>query len=229
MADFSRYAIYYAPPAGPLAEFGARWLGWDPVTGRTCAYPEVAGLPCAVAELTATPHKYGFHGTLKPPFRLAPGTEAGRLIVALDALAADLAQLALEGLALRRIDGFLALTPRGDTSALARLAAEVVERLHRFRAPVPEAELARRRGKGLSPRQEALLMRWGYPYVMEDFRFHLTLTGSLAPETAAMTEAALAPLLAPILPEPFEVRELCLFGEAEDRRFHEVYRSALSG
>ncbi|TMV43101.1 DUF1045 domain-containing protein, partial [Thioclava sp. BHET1] len=135
----------------------------------------------------------------------------------------------LEGLALHRIGGFLALTPRGDTSPLARLAAEVVERLDRFRAPAPEAELARRRGKGLSPRQEALLMRWGYPYVMEEFRFHLTLTGSLPPEMAMATEAALAPLLAPILPEPFEIRELCLFGEAEDGRFHEVHRSALSG
>ncbi|TMV36066.1 DUF1045 domain-containing protein, partial [Thioclava sp. BHET1] len=99
MADFSRYAVYYAPPAGPLADFGAGWLGWDPVAGLPRAHPAVAGLPCPVAELTATPRKYGFHGTLKPPFRLAPGTEAGGLIAALDALAADLAPLALEGLA----------------------------------------------------------------------------------------------------------------------------------
>ena len=31
----------------------------------------------------------------------------------------------------------------------------------------------------LTPRQRGYLERWGYPYVMEDFRFHMTLTGRL--------------------------------------------------
>ena len=34
---------------------------------------------------------------------------------------------------------------------------------------------------GLTDRQEALLTQWGYPYVMEEFRFHITLTGALDP------------------------------------------------
>jgi hypothetical protein len=32
----------------------------------------------------------------------------------------------------------------------------------------------------LSERQRALLIEWGYPYVFDEFRFHMTLSSSLA-------------------------------------------------
>ena len=46
--------------------------------------------------------------------------------------------------------------------------------------PAAPEELKKRRGAGLSSRQELMLTTWGYPYVMEEFRFHLTLTGRLS-------------------------------------------------
>lgn len=229
MTGYERYAIYYAPPPGPLAGFGAAWLGWDAAAGRTVAHPEVAGLPRPVAELTATPRKYGFHGTVKPPFRLAPGRTVEALHAAAAGLAAGLAPVTLDGLGLHRIGGFVALTPEGDTAGLARLAAAAVEGLDAFRAPAPAAETDRRRAAGLSPRQEELLARWGYPYVMEEFRFHLTLTGNLPAAEAGAVATALAPVLAPILPRPFTIDGLCLFGEAADGRFHLLHRYTLSG
>lgn len=229
MDGFTRYALYYAPPAGPLADFGSAWLGWDPRAGRKLAHPALPGLPMPVAEITATPRKYGFHGTFKPPFRLKDGFDVAELHNATEALAATLSPVLLDGLKLSRIGGFLALTPEGDTTQLALLAARVVEALDGFRAAPEEFELERRRKPGLSARQEVLLQQWGYPYVMEEFRFHLTLTGKLPDAEAEAVSERLQPVLQPILPQPFRIREICLFGEGQDGRFHHLHRYTLSG
>lgn len=230
MKGFVRYAIYYAPPPGPLARFGADWLGWDAAAGLTRDGRDFGPLPRPLADLTETPRKYGFHGTVKPPFRLASGTTPDDLHEAAAALCSRLGPVALAGLRLARIGHFLALVPEGDAAPLSALAAEVVTALDAFRAPPTEAEIAHRRPERLSPRQRALLDRWGYPHVMEEFRFHLTLTGPLTEAEAAAVEAALAPQLARHLPRPFVIDQLCLFGEAaEDRRFRLLHRYPLSG
>ena len=228
--EFQRYAIYYAPPADAAwARFATGWLGWDMETGTEAPHPQVAGLPLPVGEITATPRKYGLHATIKPPFRLARGTTRAELEDACAALCDRLAPLRLDGLALARLGRFLALRPEGDTAALAALATRTVEALDGFRAPAPEAELARRRAAGLSPAQEENLMRWGYPYVMGEFRFHITLSGKLAKDDLSAVEEALARDLAPLLPAPFEIPDLALMGEAEDGRFHLIHRYTLSG
>ena len=170
--SYTRFAIYYLPPEGALADFGAAWLGWDCVTARAVVPPHVPGLH----DVTMTPRKYGFHGTLKPPFRLAERTDLAGLQEAMVQMAAICAPAQSDGLALTALGRFLALTPVGDSSGIARVAATYVEALDAFRAPPGEAELARRRKARLSERQEALLQRWGYPYVMGEFRFHMTLS-----------------------------------------------------
>lgn len=229
MDAYRRFALYYLPPPGPLADFGAAWLGWDVEAGRPAPHPGLSGLPRPVSDLTATPRKYGFHGTLKPPFRLPEGTAPGALDQAVAELAAGLAPVSAGGLVLRRIGGFLALTPSGEAAALSALAATVVADLDRFRAPASDTELARRREAGLSPRQEALLGRWGYPYVMDEFRFHLTLTGALPPEVAAETQDRLHPVVAPLLPDPFVLDQIALVGERMDGCFERVQRYTLTG
>lgn len=227
MENFTRFAIYVAPQPAPWAEYCTSWLGWDAVAGRMVPPPDVAGLPAPLEEITRTPRKYGLHGTIKPPFRLA-GSRAA-LEADLADLCAHLAPVTLDGLALHRLGGFIALTPQGDQSALAHMAARVVMELDHHRAPPNQAELERRRKAPLSARHEALLAQWGYPYVLDEFRFHLTLSGLLSPEHAPPVEAALRRDLVPLLPSPFEVRDLCLFGEAQDGRFHLLHRYTLSG
>ena len=224
-----RYAVYYAPRPGPFARAAAHWLGRDPASGQSCAQPSLTGLPRPLAELTEAPRRYGFHGTLKPPFRLAEGTDAEGLRAALDTLAAGLAPISMDGLALRNLGGFLALMPEGDLSALNALAAAVVERLEPFRAPLNPAEIARRRPERLSARQRALLERFGYPYVMEEFHFHLTLSDALGAEEAAMLAPLAEAHFGPVLPRPFPVQDLCLFGEDEAGGFHLLHRAALAG
>jgi len=228
--DFKRYALYYAPPreAG-WSRFATGWLGWDMEAGAEVAHPAVSGLPLPVEEITETPRKYGVHATIKPPFRLAEGTTRAELEAACAALCAGLAPLRLDGLALARLGRFLALRPVGDTAALNALAAACVEGLDRFRAPAPQAELARRRAAGLSPAQEENLARWGYPYVMGEFRFHITLSGKLPRPALGAVETALARELGPLLPAPFEIADLALMGEDAAGRFHLIHRYALSG
>ncbi|MEL7260424.1 MAG: DUF1045 domain-containing protein [Pseudomonadota bacterium] len=225
---FKRYAIYYTPaPGSALADFGAAWLGWDSATGRAVAHPDAAGLD--VAAITGTPRKYGFHGTIKPPFRLAEGQTADALAAELAALCADAAPVTLDGLTLARLGKFLALVPDGDAAALAHLAARAVQELDHFRAPATDAELAKRRAARLSPAQDALLVQWGYPYVLDEFRFHLTLSGRLEADVAAAAEKALTPMLAELSLRPYGITGLTLLGEDEDGMFHQITRYALTG
>ncbi|EEE35722.1 putative xylose isomerase [Rhodobacteraceae bacterium KLH11] len=222
--SYTRFAIYYLPPAGPLADFGAAWLGWDVTRGCEMPGPDLPGLQ----DITMTPRKYGFHGTLKPPFRLADGCTLADLKKAVSELASALAPAQCDGLRVTPLGRFLALTIRGDTESLRRVAKACVRDLDGFRAPMSEAELARRRKPGLSARQTALLAEWGYPYVMEEFRFHMTLTGRMPKSDIPVWMGILQSQL-PDLPEPFVVDQIALCGEREDRRFELIHRHMLTG
>jgi len=223
VTDYRRYAIYYTPPPGAFADFGAAWLGWDIARG---AHVPTFDRPDAV---TARPVRYGFHATLKPPFRLAPGATFAALDEEVARVTGRLATEQVEALTLSRLGRFLACVPADDGAALSHLAARLVRDLDGFRATPSPRELARRRASGLSPEEDANLVRWGYPYVMEAFRFHMTLTGPLDESTLNDVESRLEPVLAPILPRPFVVSNVTLAGEDEDGFFHEIHRYALSG
>ncbi|HCZ00710.1 MAG: phosphonate metabolism protein [Rhodobacterales bacterium RIFCSPHIGHO2_02_FULL_62_130] len=223
MDKMKRFAIYYAPRAGAFADAAAAWLGWDLLAGRA----EASALP-DLADHMADPRKYGFHGTIKPPFRLAEGVSPTDLTQAVARLATSLRAVELPALALRQIDGFLAFVPDGDTAALGDLAAEVVRALDPLRAPLTEAEVARRRPERLTDRQRALLGIYGYPYVMEEFQFHLTLTGRLSDTDSPHLIAAAVAHFGSTVPQPFRLEDLCLCGEDAAGQFHLLHRYALS-
>jgi len=157
--SYTRFAIYYLPPVGELSAFGAKWLGWDAIEGADTQQFDIAGL----GDITMTPQKYGFHGTLKPPFRLAPGQTELDLMTSAQNIAAKIAPARCAGLQIAAIGRFLALIPEGDTSDIARIAAACVTEFDSFRAPAPDSEIAKRRAAGLTPRQDANLLEWGYP------------------------------------------------------------------
>ena len=225
---FRRYAIYHTPKAGTaLADFGAAWLGWDSATGRSVPHPQAAPLP--MGQITETPRKYGFHGTIKPPFRLADGMTQQGLEAALFDLCATAAPVLLDGLHLARLGRFLALVPMGEATDLAQLAAQVVQGLDPFRAPPTDQELAKRRAAPLTPVQEANLVAWGYPYVMGAFRFHMTLTGKLDKATAKQAEETLDLMLRDLDLAPYPVDALALLGEDDAGHFHQIHRIPLQG
>jgi putative phosphonate metabolism protein len=213
-----RYAIYFAPQRdSALARFGDAWLGRDVETGEVVEPPPVPSITSArLAALTEAPRHYGFHGTLKPPFVLAAGSEFAQLQAAASAFAADRKAFAIPQLKLKAIGKFLALTPAEPVAELSALAADSVTAFDPFRAPPEPDELAKRLAAGLTPRQSELLARWGYPYVLDEFRFHLTLTGSIADdEERAAVQTAIAPLVAPLLSGPVPVAEVCIFHQPD--------------
>lgn len=215
LEGFDRYAIYFAPAAPtPLADFGAAWLGRGP-DGAARPRLVVDGLPEALEALTPSARRYGFHATLKAPFALAAGHDARGLDRALHDFAA--ARPAADGPPLRLSTefGFVCLRPDGPSPSIDALAAEVMMRFDAFRAPLTEAALEKRRASALSPRQEALLVDYGYPYVLDEFRFHMTLTKPLAAVAAAAVAEAIGPRLAPILAAPLRIDTLRLFGERD--------------
>jgi len=226
--DFHRYAVYFTPPEGELAALGAAWLGWDCARRCAVAHPEVPGLPAPVAEITETPRKYGLHATIKPPFALAEGQGEAGLIGAFERFCAGEAAVTLAGLEIAALGRFLALVPVGDQGGLNGLAARAVAAFEPFRAPLTEPQLARRRTGGLTPEQDAHLLRWGYPYVMEEFRFHITLTGKRPKAELPAIKAALDARLGPIVPRPFQIDALSLVGEDRQGRFHVLHRHTLT-
>ena len=226
MDRIKRLAVYYAPRAGAFADHAAAWLGWDAASGQAIPQPELPEIPFP-AVLTAEARRYGFHGTLRAPFRVAEGLTLDHVAARIADLAGRLPHVACEGLEIEELQGFLALTPKGCEAAILELGAAVVEETNDLRAPLTEAEISRRRPDSLSPRQRDLLEIWGYPYVMEEFRFHLTLTDRL-PEPGPTLEA-LSAHFAPVLPRPFVIEDLCLFGEDGAGRFHLLDRYALTG
>lgn len=229
MTSFRRYAVYWAPPPGSaLARFGAAWLGWDAEAGRAVPHPDVPGVPAPVAGLTATPRRYGFHATLKAPFRLHQADQRAALPIVARLVTSKVAPFEAPPLALAKIGRFIALVPSGECEALSGLADLCVEKFHGFAAEPPEAELDRRR-PGLTGRQAQLLGRWFYPYVFDEFRFHLTLTGALEPEIADRVFDVLGELTAPFCAAPLRFTEICLSGEAEDGHFRLIDRYALTG
>ncbi len=224
---FKRYAIFYTPPVGALAEFGARWLGWDIVHGKAVAYPPIGRVD--VPRITARPRKYGLHGTLKAPFRLADGLDQNSLQEAVANFSTSRAPVTLQALALRHQYRFVGLRPVGETGVLGALAADIVRDLDGLRAPMSEAEIARRRAARLSPRQDRQMLDWGYPFIFEDFNFHLTLTGTISPQEGAEVIAALEPLVMPLLPAPYPIDAITLMGEDSEGMFHQIERFALMG
>lgn len=208
----ARFAIYYVPAAEtPLARFTRAWLGRDVEDGRLVTPLAVEGLDAArQAALTADPRLYGFHATLKPPFRLAECCDAVALCESVAAYAASAAPVRIPALKLATLGHFMALVPEGPSAALDALAADCVRDFDCFRAPPDAAEIARRRTPRLSPRQEQLLARWGYPYVMEEFRLHLTLTGRLAAADQALLAPILVRLTAPYCGTPVDIDALAV-------------------
>jgi len=193
MADSPRYAIYYAPaPGSDLDRFGAHLLGYDAFSGQDLPFPD--GILQAAPDwrgLTGDPRKYGFHATLKAPLSLAPGRTEAELVSACETFAATARAIPVIGPVVGSISGFIAVIPAEPPAELIRLAADCVTAFDSFRAPLTEADRARRSPSQLTPRQREHLDRWGYPYVMDDFRFHMTLTGRVG---AKRREALLAML-----------------------------------
>ncbi|HEY1999614.1 DUF1045 domain-containing protein [Paraburkholderia sp.] len=210
----ARFAIYYAPSrASAWWRAGSEWLAGDAETGVAYTPPQPEALSRPLNELTHAPRRYGWHGTLVAPFRLADGVGAGHVLAESRRWAQTQQPFALQ-LEAATLGDFVALRPASAAGDLAirELAANALRTLHPLRAAPTAQDLARRLAAPLTERQRALLVEWGYPYVFDEFRFHMTLSSSL---DAADERAALVAWWQKRIPElgPLRVDGAALFVE----------------
>ncbi len=232
MATYPRYAIYYAPaPGSELDRFGAHLLGYDAYSGAELPFPEaIAQAVPDWRDLTQDPRKYGFHATLKAPLSLAAGRTENELLAACEAFAATQRRIPIIEPIVDSISGFIAVIPAHPSTELLELAADCTTEFDSFRAPLTHEDRARRNPSKLTSRQVDQLDRWGYPYVMEDFRFHMTLTGRLSAER----QRAILPLLqerfAGLGLRTFSVDRIAVFRQdGAEARFRIVKHHILKG
>ena len=229
-----RYAIYFAPPEeSRLNRAAVSWLGRCAFSGNVIAGPASKRLTAAEAAYhTAAARRYGFHATIVAPFTLSPDETEDSLIAALSNYAGQAQGLVIPRLVLKRLDGFFALMPYHQSSELTEFAGDIVGKFNAFGAPLSESEMQRRLASVKTASQRQNLVQWGYPYVFDDFRFHMTLTGRVPDNAAPSVEAAIIDHFGSLIGAPLEIDALALFQEAEPgapfviRSFHEVVPQA---
>ena len=227
-----RFAIYFAPPPEtPLWRFGCTTLGYDAASGETTPiHPSLLGAVGDWMALTQEPRRYGFHATLKAPFEPVEGTDAATLNCEVARLARSLATVTLVSLEVVELGRFIALVPKANSNALQELAGRLTTGLDHLRRPMSEADRARRLHAPLSPRQRHYLDSYGYPYVMEEYRFHMTLTGPIQdPCRRKLVREALSVRFAAAVPDgPVMIDALSLFCQPRrNQPFHIVSRVPL--
>ncbi|MDI3560569.1 DUF1045 domain-containing protein [Bradyrhizobium sp. Arg816] len=231
MTDFPRYAIYFAAGAdSALSRFGAELLGYDVYTGDEVPFPaDASRVAPDWRDVTADPRKYGFHGTLKAPMALARGRTEAELVAACAAFAGKAPPMPSIRPVVDSISGFIAVIPTEPVGALQQLAADCVREFDDFRAPMTAEDRARRKPDKLTERQRDYLDRWGYPYVMEEFRFHMTLTGRLDAERRGPILEMLRARFATLGLDTLLVDRIALFKQNDARaRFRFVGEWALA-
>jgi putative phosphonate metabolism protein len=231
MTDYPRYAIYFVPaPGSALDRFGAHLLGYDAFSGEKQPFPD--GIEQGVPdwrELTHDPRKYGFHATLKAPLSLADGKTEAELLAACETFSNIARPIPIIKPVVNSISEFIAVVPANRSATLDQLAADCVREFDSFRAPLTSEDLARRNPYLLTPSQREHLDRWGYPYVMEDFRFHMTLTGRLKAERREAILAILRKRFAALELTTLAVDRIALFRQDDaDSRFRIVGHYALA-
>ncbi len=206
-----RFAVYFVPPPqSPLAAAANRWFGDHP--GAAAADTQKRRLaPQRYRCILAGPRHYGFHATIQPPFHPAKGVSQELISSALEHLCCRHQPFLLPPLVITFMHTFFCLRPAATTPELSALAAETVQTLLVLRQPPDEAEKEKRRAANLSSRQEKILQKWGYPYLMEEYRFHLSLTGKIDDEgeIPALLQD-LKEIFAAAAQEQMHFAELCL-------------------
>jgi putative phosphonate metabolism protein len=211
-----RYALYFTPPKDdPLTSLAARWLGRDAFSGEIFSDKAMGPLPEGHAELTADPRRYGFHATLKAPFELAASVTERDLLEVAAEFATQTKAFTVPELVLGQLGQFFALVPGLLYQPLQDFAWRVVKTFEPFRAPLSDHDIARRKPESLTEPERVNLLRWGYPYVNDEFRFHMTLTGRVPAERQAEMHHVLRERFAEHTGKPLDISGLAIFAEEE--------------
>ena len=226
-----RYAIYYTPPPfSALARFGAGVIGYDCFDAVEIPHTRLDGIDSNILKLmTLDPRRYGFHATIVAPFYLKSISEDD-FIAMVSAYATETAPVRIGGLEVATIGEFVALIPASPNEEITRFAADCLTTFSPCRVPLTADDRERRLGAKLSPRQIDLLDQWGYPYVLDEYRFHMTLTGALLDNMRDMFRGALELAFVERSSDTFELDAISVMRQDDaGDRFRVLRRCRLRG
>jgi len=120
-------------------------------------------------------------------------------------------------LTLSRAGRFLVLRPVRPAPALDWLAAQCVTTYDSFAAPMSETDREERGAAHHNDYQRLLLESYGDTNVLNEYRFHITLTGPLDNSHLERVAQALWPVIEEICADGVTVDALSLFGDPGGR------------
>ncbi|HUA79524.1 MAG TPA: DUF1045 domain-containing protein [Dyella sp.] len=211
-----RYAVYFCPADGSaLDALGREWLSAEYL-------PDIA--TDRLRALTVNVRRYGWHATLCAPFALAESASYDALRREVAAIAQRTSVIDLP-LHLDKLASFLALRPAADEQIVQTLAERCVRQLNALRAPNTETAW-QRRAPYLDGVELALFRQFGYPYVLDRYRFHMTVSAPADDTEERSIREWFAPSLATGLAARIDALALCC-EKAPDQPFELIERIAL--
>ena len=224
--NYKRYAIYYVPSENSeLDLFGKCWLGWDPYKGVETTKSDLSKLPSfkKFSSLVLTPKQYGFHGTIKAPFRLKNEYTYNDLENKVREISKQIHSFYFDQLIIKKLGNFIGLIPTNNLKINA-VSNKFVEELDYLRDELSESEIKKRKPHKLTSNQKQMLFKWGYPYVFDEFKFHLTLTSKLNVVEIDDVLRSLQNILKQVNLNKISFNNICIFGQKSDEKFYFVQR-----
>ena len=237
MKKYSRYAIYYAPPKeSSLEEFGRYWFGWDPLNAKLINnkhrinYLNRFGIKnlINIDKNVLIPKKYGFHGTLIPPFKLNKNYSTNTLFKKTEEIAKKFKKFKFYKFKLKKINNFYAFVQNKKNNNINKLSNRLVRELFKFRSPLTKKEIDRRNPSKLSKLQLNILYKWGYPYLMSEFNFHMTLASEVTGNKLYLELKKIERNKEIILNEINNFDKIYIFGENQKGMFENLENFSLS-
>ena len=215
-----RFAIYFTlEPTDPIYLLASIWLGYDLWSGKVVDQSNSPLLDenlTSYSAQTSNPRQYGFHATLKPPFRLKQGESLVELDQALQNFSQQTSAFECEPLSIQQLGQFLSLCPPKPCQKLNKLAEQCVKTFDRFRAPLNQVEIKKRKPEQLSEPQKKYLEQWGYPFVCDEFQFHMTLSDKLRNPELEEISNYLKNRFSTVLGKPLVINQLCLCQQSDN-------------
>ena len=237
MKKYSRYAIYYAPPKeSNLEEFGRYWFGWDPINAKSINnkqrinYLNGFGIKNLknIDKNVLIARKYGFHGTLIPPFKLNKNYSTKTLFKKTEKIAKKFKKFKFYKFKLKKINNFYAFVQNKKNNNINKLSNRLVRELFKFRSPLTKKEIDRRNPSKLSKFQLNILYKWGYPYLMSEFKFHMTLASEVTGNKLYSELKKIENNKEIILNEINNFDKIYIFGENQKGMFENLENFSLS-
>ena len=237
MTNYKRVAIYFLPKKNSsLENFGKNLLGRDinkkkkiSLTRRQ-KYFINRGFTYfdELKDYCEQPAKYGFHATLKAPFRLKRNVKTKNFYDVISHIAAQHSRFKIKGLKIVYSKKFTLITSRKPNKLLINLENDLVKHLDTFRAELNKTEIKKRIPDSLTFKQNKYLKEWGYPFVLDQYKFHMTLMNQNNNKLSNKQKLELEKLIYKISNNLLEFNEISLLGENKNGYFEEIKRFKLN-